>query len=377
VVLVFMQLGFRGSVENTATLIYRDLQYDLVIRSTRYLHLGNSETFRRDRLDVASELEEIASVEPLLITSAQWREVGAQTQPDDPPEAAPYSTVLLLGVDPYGEPFSDPETAGQLSELTVPGSLLIDRQSKAGFGPLRSPGWPQPPQFGDDDIGRRTEVNGQTVEIRGHFEMGAGFGGEGAAVVSERQFYDLVAYANRSRVNLGLVTLTDGTDPVLAKERLTRWLRSHEMRDVEVLTRAEVASREEKRWLEETPIGVIFFVAVVFAIVVAVVIVYQVLASDVANREKEYATMKAIGFRNSALATVVIMQATMFAVGGFLVGWLIASGLYEMTRTLQRLPIWMTPERVAGVFGLAVGICLLSALATVRKLAAAAPADLF
>ena len=53
VVLIFMQLGFLGSAEQSATLVFEALDFDVLIRSRHYLHLVASRTFPRDRLDQA------------------------------------------------------------------------------------------------------------------------------------------------------------------------------------------------------------------------------------------------------------------------------------------------------------------------------------
>ncbi len=37
--LVFMQLGFQGAVSHTATNVYENMQFDLVIRGSDYAHL--------------------------------------------------------------------------------------------------------------------------------------------------------------------------------------------------------------------------------------------------------------------------------------------------------------------------------------------------
>ena len=50
VVLIFMQLGVLGSAEQSATLVYDALEFDVLIRSPRYLHLAVAGTFPRNRL---------------------------------------------------------------------------------------------------------------------------------------------------------------------------------------------------------------------------------------------------------------------------------------------------------------------------------------
>ena len=48
-----------------------------------------------------------------------------------------------------------------------------------------------------------------------------------------------------------------------------------------------------------------------------------------------------------------------------------------MTKAAARLPIWMTADRMATVFGLTVGMCVGSGLLAVGKVRKAEPADLF
>ena len=57
----------------------------------------------------------------------------------------------------------------------------------------------------------------------------------------------------------------------------------------------------------------------------------QILASDVMYRMSEYATMKALGYGDATLSRVVISQAVILALMGFLPSWFIAIGLYAVT----------------------------------------------
>ena len=66
VILIFMQLGFLGSAEQSATLVFDALDFDLLIRSRNYLHLVASRTFPRDRLDEAESLPGVRSASPGL-----------------------------------------------------------------------------------------------------------------------------------------------------------------------------------------------------------------------------------------------------------------------------------------------------------------------
>jgi putative ABC transport system permease protein len=112
-------------------------------------------------------------------------------------------------------------------------------------------------------------------------------------------------------------------------------------------------------------------------LIVGMVIVYQILFSDIANHLKEYATLKAIGFSNLHLSRVVMSAALILAVLGFLPGALASAALYDLVGGATFLPLGMTAERGAAVFGLIFAMCATAGLLAMRKLRDADPADMF
>jgi putative ABC transport system permease protein len=107
------------------------------------------------------------------------------------------------------------------------------------------------------------------------------------------------------------------------------------------------------------------------------VIVYQILFSDIANHLREYATLKAIGYSNLYLARVVMAAALILAVLGFLPGAALSTWLYGVVAEATFLPLAMTLERATMVFGLIFGMCAVAGLLAMRKLRDASPADMF
>jgi len=244
---------------------------------------------------------------------------------------------------------------------------LIDRQSRREFGPRDGR------RFGDADIGTDTEVGRHWVRIVDHFSLGGGFAANGVVLLNEEGLRRIYPGWGRDDVSLGLVKLEQGEDP----ERIAARLRDALPEDVEVLTRREAVARETYRWVNETSVGVIFRLGVAVALVVGTAIVYQVLSSDVANHMAEYATLKAIGYGSGYLARVVLQQAVILAVLGFLPGLAVAAVLYRITAHQANLPIEMTTTRIVFVLGLSVVMCVVSGLGALRKVLSADPADLF
>ena len=58
------------------------------------------------------------------------------------------------------------------------------------------------------------------------------------------------------------------------------------------MTRAALQAREARYWIANTAIGIIFGTGTLVAFLVGIVVLYQVLATDVANHAAAYATRK-------------------------------------------------------------------------------------
>jgi DevC protein len=154
-------------------------------------------------------------------------------------------------------------------------------------------------------------------------------------------------------------------------------LRQHLPEDVEVMTIEEFIEDELKYWQEESPIGFIFTLGTGMAFVVGVVIVYQVLSTDVSAHIKEYATFKAMGYRHRYLLAVVFEEAVILAFLGFIPGLILPIGLYHVAAKATSLPIMMTQIRAITVLLLTLIMCVMSGAIATQKLQSADPADMF
>jgi len=349
VVLILMQLGFYGAVLQTATLIYDRLRFDLLLCSPSYLHLSKSGTISRNRLSQAESLPEIEAADPLYIGFNLWRNVDTGRR----------RGIMVLAIDPQQPVLKLAELSELSPLLTQPDAALLDRRSR--------------PEFGPQEVGLVTDVGNRRVRVVGQFTMGTGFGADGAILVSERTFWNLFPTRKTDQVSLGLVTLKPGSNPQQVAAQLRKLLPP----DVNVLTREEISAYERRHWTTKTSVGMIFGMGVVVAIIVGIAIVYQVLSSDIANRLGEYATLKAIGYTNAYLASVVLQQAVLLAILGFLPGLGLSLLLYQLTQFAAHVPMDMATSRAITVGGLSVLMCSLAAVAALRKVYTADPADLF
>jgi putative ABC transport system permease protein len=91
----------------------------------------------------------------------------------------------------------------------------------------------------------------------------------------------------------------------------------------------------------------------------------------------EYATFKAMGYRDRYLLLIVLEQSLILASLGFMPGLALALGQYAIVRNLGALPIYMTVERLVLIFSLTVAMCVVSGAVATRSLQSADPADNF
>jgi putative ABC transport system permease protein len=174
-------------------------------------------------------------------------------------------------------------------------------------------------------------------------------------------------------VSLGLVTLRPGADPA----EVARLLRDALPPDVRVLSRAEQAAHEKRYWAVQSSVGLTCGFGTAVAIVVGLVILYQVLATDLANHLPEYATLKALGYRDSDLARLVLLKVVLLGLLAYAPALPLALLIYAVTRASAHLPMFMTGPRVLVVLAIALAMGALSARLALHKLRTADPADLY
>ena len=382
VILIFMQMGFKGAVRKTATQIYDALDFDLMLRSPSYLHLTEPRSFPRERVYQAASLPEIALAQPFYLGLSEWQ----APEPDDAPldqYSGDWRGIITIGVDPHAPAFQREDLREKSTLLTDPRFVLIDNRSKADFGPQNGK------RFSEEDIGVETALGSGRVRIVGVVTLGTGLAANGACIANYDGFARACPWQPLDEINFGLLKLKPGVDPQAAKAEVQRLVApmvapnsmapaaSSTPADTEVLTRAEVNAREEYRWVVQTPLGKIFNLGVWVALFVGVAIVYQVLSTDIANMMGEYATLKAMGYPNRYLATVVRQQSVLLALVGYVPSIIISWGLYLFVGAQSGLPMVMTWQIAVTVLALAVVMCVLSGMAALRKLFQADPADLF
>jgi putative ABC transport system permease protein len=353
--LMLMQLGFQSALFDSNTRFHVLLQTDIVLISSQAQNLGLLGTFPRRRLFQAANLSAVESANPLYVSLAVWK--SPKTKLDE--------SILVWGLNPEQPAFNLPEVNQNLDLIKYPDMLLFDRNSRGKYQEIIAKIASGKPVT--------TELQRRKVTIGGLYEVGASFVANGSVMTSDQNFLRIFSSQQAGQVNIGLIKLKPGSDA----NAVIKTLQSFLPEDVKVLTHQQFVDFEKKYWQTNTTIGFIFSLGVVIGFLVGVIIVYQIIYSDVIDHLAEYATLKAMGFRNIYLLGVVFQEALILAILGYIPGCLISIGMYNLTRNATKLPLYMTSERIIQILLLTIFMCVISGAIAIRKLNTADPADIF
>jgi putative ABC transport system permease protein len=354
-ILMFMQLGFRDALYYSNVRMHSSLKGDIVLINNQSNAVLAMKPFSQRRLYRALDLPAVESVHPLYLDYTSWK---------NPVTGRPRS-ILTFGVNPESNVFDLPGVEDNLDKLKLPDVVLFDRSSRVEYGPIAA----------DFDQGKTVtaEVRGRRIKVAGLFTLGASFGADGNLITSDVNFLRIFANRQRGLIDIGLIRLKPGADV----NQVTEYLRTYLPTDVNVLTKQEFIDFERNYWATSTAIGFIFTLGTIMGFIVGTVIVYQILYTEVTDHLSEYATLKAIGYTQNYLLTVILQEAFMLAVLGYIPGFACALFLYQIARDATLLPVLMSSYRAIMVLILTILMCFISGIIAMRKLRSADPADIF
>lgn len=355
VFLMFIEMGFLNGVYDSQTLLVSKFDADLVLFHSLKEDATPPRPFPKERLTLPLYFPEVESVSPVYMREKNiWR--NPQTGSTEP--------ILVLAYDPNQSVFLVPELELLKEQLLRPETAVIDSKSRDFYGVT--------------EPGAVSELNSKKIRIGGTFELGPNFRVDGNLIMSDRN-YRLYGRDRFSRkvptgsVEFGLIKLKPDVDAKQMVQAISNLLPS----DVRVVTKADLVAMIRQFWAKNQPVGFVFGLGMVVGFVIGVTICYQILFTDIANHLAEFATLKAIGYPNSYLVKVVLHEAILLALFGFLPGLVTALALFSNLERMTGILMRLTPLRMGIVLAMTVTMCLLSAMIAIRKVLSADPAEVF
>ena len=360
VLLMFLFTGFQNALYDSQTQLLEQFNGDIVIINRLKENMFVPRSFARRRLYQAQAFDGVEAAYAVYTSDARWKN----------PETKATRPVRVIAYNPADPVLPMAEVLAHQRQLTLPNTALIDRRARAELGPR--------------EAGVVTELADRQIQIIGTFALGTDFAaGNGNLIMSDQNF--LRYFADRgpeedersfATADIGVLKLAPGTDV----DRLVQTLRQHLPQDVLVLPKdgpEGFIRRERTYWEENTNIGFVFSLLTAMGFVVGIILVYQILYTDVADHWSEYATLKAMGYGNGFLFGVVIQEAMILSVLGFIPGFLISALFYHLAAGVTGLLFVMTLGRIVNLYIATFMMCLISGAIAVRKVQRTDPAEVF
>lgn len=355
-ILMFMQLGFKSALLNSSVRLHEKIEGDVFLISPQSDALIAMKSFSSRRLYEALGIDGVESINPIYIGFSIWKN----------PENQKTRQIMVVGFNPKEGVFNLSGVTENLAQLKLPDVVLFDNESRPEFGNISEL------YLSGKEV--QTEIGSRQVKVGGLFTIGATFGADGNLITSDLNFLRLFPNRNKGLIDIGVIKLNKNANSTTVIDSLKEKLNGG---DVLILSREEFMQYERLYWESSTAIGFIFTLGAGMGLIVGIVIVYQILYTDVADHLPEYATLKAMGYDNSYLLILVFQEAIILACLGFIPGFGISSFLYYQAAKATGLPIIMTKDLALLVFILTVIMCFLSGAIAVNKLKSADPADIF
>ena len=273
--------------------------------------------------------------------------------------------IRVVGYPPASDALDLAPLKARRDEWARPGTAMADRLARTQrLGPLGP--------------GTVSELSGKRIHVLGTFELGPDYQSDGTLVMSDSSLAEV--FPDRrgpSRgdddVTVGLLRVRPGVDP----ERLRRSIQAALPPDVRVFTKEGLIAKEQAFWDHVAPIGTVFSIGVVMGFIVGLAICYQLLFADISERLAEFATLKAMGYSDRRLYSIIVAQAVDLALLGYAAGLGMNLLLFGVVKRATGLPMDLRPPEAAAILGLTVLMCVASGCLAARRLASADPARLF
>lgn len=353
-VLVFVQLGIMNSMATATLKPYEFFNADIMISAADANALAEGGNVARQWMLQALADPDVVAGMGLFIAKAPIRRGDTDI------------SLTTFGVDPGQPGFLAPQIARDAAFLEVQHVAILDRLARGIPRDEAAAIRPQSPLS--------FETQGRTLTAVTTFAGGGGFGGDGYMFVSDQTFLSMFGARSSTAPNHILLRVSPGADVGAVVARLRALISDKSLR---IRSFADAAQEDLSYQQTQRPTGIIFGFGVLIGVLVGLVIVYQVLSADVADHLREYATFKAMGYGPRFFLGIIVEEALVLGILGFLPGLAVGTAILTLMGKVTTLPLAMTASMAVTVFVGTVVFSVLSGVIATRRLAAADPADLF
>lgn len=357
--LMFLQLGFRNGMLDSNVEFLQKLDADLILTSRRRYTALVEYKFKKAMLAQAREFEEVESAYPFYITIGIWKsKQGIRERP-----------IRVFAFNPAHSVFLIPAIKKSMIALRLPYTLLTDQKSHKDFGSMAE--------------GTVAELSSHKVKVVGTFELGTDFNADGNLIMSDQNFLRIFSEqpsgfegylrSSLNEVDLGLLKVAKRTDVDNLVEVLNKSLSS----DVVVYSKRSFINRELKYLNQATPIGFVFALGTAIGFVVGVIVVYNIIYTDIEDNLPQYATLRAMGYSNSYFIGVFFLESIILAILSFFPGFLSSILIYKIIANATGLLMRKSLSTLFLVLILTIVMCMFAGFMAARRIQNIDPAEVY
>ena len=346
VALILIQVGmFFGMTANSSTVIEHS-EGDIWIMAK------NSQNF-----DMVNPFPESLVTAARSVPGVEWAENLIQQFAFVQLQNGGTEQIEIIGFDlngKVGRPWNVVE--GDVNDLHGGDAIFVDETSFARIGKLR--------------IGDFREIVRTKVRIAGITKGIMSFTTAPYIFTSYESAQRMVPQQLAGNTTYIVVKVAEGHAIEPVKAELQRRFKNYDVR-----TSQEWSKNTRDYWTWQTGIGAGFFGNALMGFIVGLVIVSQTIYSATVEHIREYGTLKAIGARNFHVYSVILQQAGIAAITGFL----LASVIQRMVLFLKPITVQIAapPALYVGTLVLTFIMCGMAALISVRRVATIDPVEVF
>ncbi len=211
--------------------------------------------------------------------------------------------ITLLGVDEnhmYAILRNEKILAGNISDLQLDGAISAEYFEKKNLG-------------ANIDLKTPLEINGKSAFFALQTKGFRGFGSSFCVTTIERARF----FSNQplTSINAVLVNINQNEDVEQVVANINQ-----NVSGVHAWTSSELAASSKRKILVSSGIALSTGTLIVFALIAGFFIIGLTMYSSALDRLKDYGTLKAIGASNAYISKLILTQAMLFTIVGFIVG---------------------------------------------------------
>ncbi|HEY2457128.1 MAG TPA: ABC transporter permease [Candidatus Acidoferrum sp.] len=346
VVLIVVELGlFVGFTKTTSGLIDHS-NADLWITSRNVPYIEQGVAFSERKLNQVRAVSGVEDAEKYIAHWTQWKLPNGSEE-----------SVQIVGINVesnLGRPWN--LVQGRVEDLKNPNAIILDELYKEKLGVTR--------------VNQIVEINGHRARVVGFTHGIRSFTTSPYVFTTFKNAQDYTGLREDQAYYI-LVTLAPG-----ANAKQVQYDILAQVKDVDVLTTPQFSHMTQFYWMFTTGAGVAVLLAAVLGLVVGFVVVAQTIYATTVDHLREYGTLKAMGAPNRYVYKVIVKQAAISALIGYVLGMIVSAFVVHASQSGGAAILLPLPLAV-GMFFLTLIMCIGAAMISINKVTRLDPAMVF